>query len=146
MPLINVTAPEGVLNKTEQQQFISAVSDAVLRAERADPKDPAALSLTWAYYDERPAGTVYIGGQTSEQPPFVVAVTTPEGGISAANKTLFMEEVGSIVNKAVGEYEGRLNHWINLHEVAEGSWGGAGQVFPLAGIQAAMNIKESGNE
>ncbi|MDG2284433.1 MAG: hypothetical protein P8N43_02740 [Alphaproteobacteria bacterium] len=24
---------------------------------------------------------------------------------------------------------------------SEGSWGGAGQIFPLAGIQEAMNIK-----
>jgi hypothetical protein len=28
-----------------------------------------------------------------------------------------------------------------LYEIDEGSWAGGGQVFPLAGIQAAMNIK-----
>jgi len=27
-----------------------------------------------------------------------------------------------------------------LYEVSEGSWAGGGNVFPLAGIQAAMNI------
>ena len=52
-----------------------------------------------------------------------------------------MTTLGNIVDDTVGPYEGRLNHWAMLYEVDEGSWTGGGQVFPLAGIQAAMSIK-----
>jgi hypothetical protein len=68
-------------------------------------------------------------------------VTTPQGALTEAGRGALVIALGDIVDDIAGPYEGRLNHWVNLHEIAEGSWAGGGQVFPLAGIQAAMNIK-----
>jgi len=45
------------------------------------------------------------------------------------------------VDDIAGIFEDRLNHWTMLYEIDEGSWAGGGQIFPLTGIQAAMNIK-----
>ncbi len=141
MPLIQVTAPQGVLNKKDQDALMSQLSNAVLKSEGADISDPAAQALVWAYYDERPDGACYVGGKNLEKAPLCIAVTTPEGALNDETRKALVEEIGAIVDTIVGSFEGRLNHWAMLHELNEGGWGGAGQIFSLAGIQAAMNIQ-----
>jgi phenylpyruvate tautomerase PptA (4-oxalocrotonate tautomerase family) len=105
MPLIQVTAAQGALNKNEQDTLMSRLSNAVLKSERAPVDDPAAQSLVWAYFHEVPEGAVYVGGENLKQAPILIAVTTPEGALN------------------------------------EGGWAGCGQIFRLADIQAAMNVK-----
>lgn len=141
MPLIQVSAPQDALNKSEQDALMSRISNAVLKAEKAPIDDAGAQSLVWAYYDEKLNASIYVGGKNLEEPPFRIAVTTPKGALEAATRTSLVTEIGHIVDDIVGPYEGRLNHWAMLYEVDEGSWAGGGQIFPLAGIQAAMNIK-----
>jgi phenylpyruvate tautomerase PptA (4-oxalocrotonate tautomerase family) len=141
MPLIQVTAPQEQLNKSQQDALMSRISNAVLTAEGAPLTDPGAQSLVWAYYQEQPAGTIYVGGENLQQPPFLIEVTTPQGALTEAGRGALLIALGDIVDDIAGPYEGRLNHWAMLYEVNEGSWAGGGQVFPLAGIQAAMNIK-----
>ena len=82
-----------------------------------------------------------MGGEAIGKPPFRIAVTTPEGALDSTTRRELAAEVGTIIDDIVGPFEGRLNHWTMLYEVDEGSWAGGGQIFPLAGIQAAMNIK-----
>lgn len=141
MPLIQVSAAQGTLNKTEQDVLMSRLSNAVLKAENAPIDDSGAQSLVWAYYDEKPKGSVYVGGENLAEPPFRIAVTTPHGALVESSRQSLVKEIGEIVDDIVGAFEGRLNHWAMLYEIDEGSWAGGGQVFPLAGIQAAMNIK-----
>ena len=141
MPHIHVTAPQGALGKNEQDALMSRLSDAALNAERAPLDDAGARSLSWAYYQEHAEGTIYVGGTSSEKPPFRIAITTPEGALNGTTRQELVAAVGMIVDDIVGPFEGRLNHWVMLYEVDEGSWAGGGQIFPLEGIQAAMNIK-----
>jgi phenylpyruvate tautomerase PptA (4-oxalocrotonate tautomerase family) len=141
MPLVHVSAAQGTLNKTDQDALMARLSNAVLKSEGAPIDDPGAQSLVWAYYDEQPADTIYVGGRNVEQPPLRISVTTPEGALHDATRKSLVEEIGQIVDEVVGEFEGRLNHWAMLYELNEGGWAGGGQIFPLAGIQAAMNIK-----
>jgi hypothetical protein len=70
-----------------------------------------------------------------------IAVTTPAGALNDNTRRNLVAAIGSIVDDIVGPFEGRLNHWAMLYEVSDGSWGGAGTVFRLGDIQAAMNIK-----
>lgn len=140
MPLIQVEAPQGALSKKDQDILISRFSEAVLRAERAPVTDPSAKSLTWAYYNEKPEGSVYIGGENLKKPPFLIAISTPEGALTDETRAELVAEIGQIVDEIVGPYEDRLNHWTMLNEVAEGSWSGNGQIFPLEAIKEAMSI------
>lgn len=140
MPLIHVIAPGNSLGKSDQNTLMSRVSNAVLKAEHAPVEDAGAQSLVWAYYHEMNQDTVYVGGENLDQPPFRVAVTTPEGALNDAARATLAQDIGNIIDDIVGPYEGRLNHWLMLTELDEGSWAGGGQIFPLAGIQAAMNI------
>ena len=141
MPLIHVTASQGTLGKKDQDTFMSRLSNAVLKSEGAPINDPGAQSLVWAFYVEKPEGASYVGGEVLDRSPLVISVTTPEGALNLLTRKTLVEEVGQIVDDIVGPFEGRLNHWTMLHELSEGSWAGSGQIFPLAAIQAAMNIK-----
>ncbi|MCG8491951.1 MAG: hypothetical protein MI743_10080 [Sneathiellales bacterium] len=140
MPLIHVTADENTLGKDDQDNLMSEISRAVLKAEGAPVDDNGANALVWAYYDARPAQSTYIGGQAISAPPIRINITTPEGALNAENRHQLVKDLGEIVDRYVGIFEGRLNHWTMMHEVTEGSWAGAGQIFHLADIQSAMNI------
>ena len=141
MPLIQVTTAEGTFSKQAQDSLMSRLSKAVIKAEGADVNDPAALALVWAFHTEQPKGGSYVGGEAIDQPPVVVTITTPQGALSTESGKLLVADVGSIVDDLLGTYENRFNHWVLMKEVDEGKWGGAGQVFSLGAIQAAMNIK-----
>ena len=141
MPLVEVTAPQGTLNKKDQGTLMSRLSNAVLKAERAPTDYTGAQALVWAYYNELPGGACYVGGENLEKMPLRIAVTTPEGALNDGTRKSLVEEIGAIVDEIVGPFEGRLNHWAMLYELDEGSWAGGGQVFRLADIQAAMNVK-----
>lgn len=142
MPYLQVIAARGTLDKTGQDALISRVSNAILKAERAEVADAAAQSLVWAHFLVLPQSAVYIGGEVIDEPPLRIAVTTPEGALTDRTREKLVIEIGDIVNDIVGPFEGRLNHWAMLYEVADGSWG-AGQVLRLPNIQAAMNIEQA---
>ena len=140
MPLLQVTATENTLSNAAQDTLMQQLSNAVLKAERAPIESAGAQSLVWAYYDERPQDAIYVGGKPTNKAPLRIAVTTPEGALTETARESLVAEIGNIVDAHIGTYEGRLNHWAMLYELDEGSWAGGGQIFPLAGIQAAMDI------
>ncbi|MGC1497744.1 MAG: hypothetical protein WA790_18210 [Sulfitobacter sp.] len=141
MPLIQVDAPKGDLDKSQQDALMSQLSNAVLKAEGAPLESAGAQSLVWAYYNEKPLGTSYVGGAPIEKLPFRIAVTTPQGALNDKTRASLVAEIGRIVDDIVGPYADRLNHWAMLYEVTEGSWAGAGQIFSLSDIQSVMDIK-----
>lgn len=142
MPLLQITAAQDMLDKTGQNNLVSRISNAILKAERADVDDAAAQSLVWAHVAALPQSNIYVGGEAIDEPPLRIAVTTPEGALTAQTRERLVSEIGDIVNDIIGPFEGRLNHWTMLYEVTDGSWG-AGQVLRLPDIQAAMNIKQA---
>ena len=141
MPLIQVTAPQDALKKNDQDALVSQLSNAVLTAEKADINDPAAQALVGAYYSEQSNAGVYIGGENLNKAPLTIAITTPQGALDAESRQSLVKDIGQIVDDLLGPFADRLNHWVQLYEVDEGSWAGAGQIFNLASIKEAMNIK-----
>ena len=114
MPLIQVTAPQGALNKKHQDALMSQLSNAVLNAERAPITHAGAQSLVWAYYNELPQGAIYVGGESLDKAPLRIDVTTPEGALNGATRKQLVEDIGAIVDDIVGPYEDRLNQWTML--------------------------------
>ena len=143
MPLIQVDASQGHLDKSQQDALMSQLSSAVLRAEGAPLESAGAQSLVWAHFNEKSEGAFYVGGASLEKSPFRIAVTTPQGALNDETRTSLVAEIGRIVDEIVGPYVDRLNHWTMLYEVADGGWAGAGQIFRLGDIQSAMDIKAS---
>jgi len=140
MPLIRVTAQEGTFEKATQNKFMEEITDAVLTAEGADPKDPGAQSLAWAYYTEQQKGDVYIGKQNIDTPPVLIRVTAPAGGLDEAANHALAKSVNAIVNDFIGTFEGRLNHWLLIDEIPKTGWASNGIVFSIEDVKSAMNI------
>lgn len=140
MPHIRIKAQKGTFENATQDKFISEITDAVLTAEGASPDDQAAQSLTWTYFNELPRGNVYIGKKIIDNPPVIIEVSTPEGALNQESRQSLETAVNAIVNDFVGEFENRLNHWLLMDEISEGSWASAGIVFSLDDVKTAMNI------
>ncbi len=141
MPYLQIITPQGLLDKAAQGALVSRISNAILKAERADIDDAAAQSLVWAHLLELPQTAIYVGGKVINEPPLRIAIHTPEGALTDVTRAGLISEVGKIVDDIIGPMEGRLNHWTMLYEVTDGNWG-AGRVLRLPAIQAAMNIKQ----
>jgi len=140
MPFVQVTAPKGTLNKKSRDELMSRLSVAVIKAEGAEGKDPAALSLVWAYYNEIEHRASYVGGQSIENAPIVVEFATPQDALTDETRNALVAETGVIFDDVFPLHENKPNHWALLREIDEGGWGGGGQIYGLAAIQNAMNI------
>ena len=140
MPHIRIKAQEGTFEKATQDKFIAEISDAVLTAENASPTDAGAQSLTWAYFNEIPKGNVYIGKEILDTPPIIIEVSTPAGALNQESRVSLEKHINVIVADFVGEFDNRLNHWLLMDEISEGSWASAGIVFSLDDVKTAMNI------
>lgn len=57
MPLVTITAPEGVFTEKQRSEMISRVTEAMIEVEGESFRDK-----TWVIYDEVPAGRFAIGG------------------------------------------------------------------------------------
>jgi phenylpyruvate tautomerase PptA (4-oxalocrotonate tautomerase family) len=142
MPHIRITAQQGTFNAASQDKFVTEVTNAVLTAENADPKDPAALALAWVYFNERAKNAVYIGNEHLDAAPIVIQVTTPAGSLNQDSRNKLEVSINAIVNDFIGNFESRLNHWLLMDEIEEGGWASAGIVFSIADVKNAMNIPQ----
>jgi phenylpyruvate tautomerase PptA (4-oxalocrotonate tautomerase family) len=140
MPLFRVTAQEGTFDQATQNKFIAEVTKVVLTAEGADPKDPSAQSLAWAYYTEQQKGDVYIGKQNIDTPPVLIRVTTPAGALNQTAYSALAISINAIVNDFIGAFDGRLNHWLLIDEIPKTGWASNGVVFSIEDVKSAMNI------
>ena len=128
MPVFEITYPQGALAPDARDQLLDDLTTAILRAERA-PNSDFFRGVTWGYVNELPAGAIVAAGRPVEKPTFKVDLTTPEGALSDRRREEFVVEATRLVREAAGipEEEG-LRVFVMMHEVAEGSWGAAGQV------------------
>ena len=137
MPLLDVTYPQGALSEDARERLADELTAALLRAERA-PDTEFFRSITWLYLHELPVHAVRRAGRPAEQPTFKVEATTPEGALSDRRRKEFVADATRAVREAAGiAEEDALRVWVLCHEVAEGSWGAAGQVVEFAALRAA---------
>jgi phenylpyruvate tautomerase PptA (4-oxalocrotonate tautomerase family) len=139
MPMIDIKIPAGHLDQQSRQDLADRLTAALLRWEKA-PDNDITRGITWAYFDDR---EVYVGGAAADQPRYVVLVTVPEGALSDRRKAGLVEEATQIVLEADGAdpsaWEDKFRVWVHIHEVPEGHWGAAGQIFRYKDIVATVN-------
>lgn len=58
MPIVTITAPEGVFSDEQRSQMITRVTEAMISVEGEAFRDK-----TWVLYDEVPEGRFAIGGK-----------------------------------------------------------------------------------
>ena len=80
MPMIELTLEEGALTDDARADLVEGLTAALLRAEGA-PDNEMSRSIAWLYVDERPAGSINVGGRPADAPRYRVKLTVPEGAL-----------------------------------------------------------------
>jgi phenylpyruvate tautomerase PptA (4-oxalocrotonate tautomerase family) len=151
MPMIELTLPEGALDKAAQDELMEKLTFALLRWEGAPDDSEAAKLISWGFVDERPADRVYQAGRPSPaQPLYRVKITVPEGALDDERKSGLVAEVTEHVLTAEGsdpkDAAAAMRVWAIIREVTDGNWGGAGRIFRLRDIARAVHGKDSAVE
>jgi phenylpyruvate tautomerase PptA (4-oxalocrotonate tautomerase family) len=145
VPLIDVTLPENALSDEQKGALGERLTSTILKWEGA-AEIPFSRQITLVYFDERPAGSIYVAGEKATEPRYRVLVTIPEGSIKDdERKAGLVEEITRdvlAVDGAEGE-EAAFRVWVFIHEVPDGHWAGAGRIFRLRDI---VKLARSGGE
>jgi phenylpyruvate tautomerase PptA (4-oxalocrotonate tautomerase family) len=139
MPMIELTLPQGALDKPAQDDLMEKLTLTLLRWEGAPPESDAAKDVSWGYVDEKPASNVYHRGRPQpEQPLYRVKVTVPERALDDERKTGLVAEMTRHVLGAEGaspdDEAAGMRVWVIVREVPDGNWGGAGRIWRLRDI------------
>jgi phenylpyruvate tautomerase PptA (4-oxalocrotonate tautomerase family) len=145
VPMIDVTLPEGALSEDQRNTLGERLTNTILKWEGA-AEIPFSRQITVVYFDERPAGSVYVAGEQETQTRYRVLITIPEGSIKEdERKAGLVEEVTRDILEVDGTNDetAAFRVWVFIHEVPDGHWAGAGQIFRLRDI---VKLARSGGE
>jgi phenylpyruvate tautomerase PptA (4-oxalocrotonate tautomerase family) len=143
--MIDVTLPEGALSDEQRDALGERLTNTILKWEGA-AEIPFSRQITVVYFDERPAGSIYVAGARETEPRYRVLVTIPEGSITDdERKAGLVEEITRDVIEVDGSADEAASFrvWVFIHEVPDGHWGGAGRVFRLRDI---VKLARSGGD
>lgn len=138
MPMIDVKIPHGSLAEPARAQLADRLTATLLKWEKA-PDNETFRSITWAFIHEV---EVHVGGPNGHKPHFHVLCSVPEGALSERRKAGLVEEATAVVADIAGigeDFADRLRIWVHIHEVPEGHWGAAGQIFRFMDIVRHAN-------
>ena len=140
MPKLDLTIPTDVLSKEAGQDLTRELGATLLRWEGA-PDTEFFRSITWGHLHELPSDAI----QTPDGPAeahAVLDVTVPDGALSERRKAGLVEDATKLILEATGWGEGAgIRVWVLIHEVAEGSWGAAGQVVHFEQLRQAAKAE-----
>jgi phenylpyruvate tautomerase PptA (4-oxalocrotonate tautomerase family) len=122
MPIIDVTAPSGLLPAAAQDSLREQLVAALLSAEGAPHASPY-LENTGVFLHEPAAVGTGAGGKASV---VRVQVTTPPGAITRQGQKDLVLAATQAVADAAGDPSQAGRTWVVLTEAAEGGWGVAG--------------------
>ncbi|HVG49986.1 MAG TPA: tautomerase family protein, partial [Rubellimicrobium sp.] len=130
MPMIDIKLPKGAIDETTRATLADRLTGTLLKWEKA-PDNDVTRAITWVYYDERELHVT--GGPAAGKDHFVVLVTVPEGALSDRRKEGLVQEATEVFLEVTGMeaegFEDRVRVWVHIHEVPDGHWGAAGQIF-----------------
>ena len=140
MPLINITLPENALSDRNQKRLATQTSEALLKLEGMD-QNPKAQMLSWVYLNKHAANDYFIGGQQTEKPHYRFDLTIFKNTLSAEHKQQLTKRLTEITLELEGTAINTLNAariWVMFHEIEDGNWGGAGQIYSLQDLMQMM--------
>jgi phenylpyruvate tautomerase PptA (4-oxalocrotonate tautomerase family) len=144
MPKIDLTYPAGALDADAKAELPGKLAAALLRAERA-PDTEFFRSISWTHVHELPADAVHTADGQAEKPQFIVEVTTPEGALSDRRRGEMAADATDLIVEAAGlAEEDKLNVWVLMREINEGSWAAAGNVIQFEQLKAAAKAQREG--
>jgi phenylpyruvate tautomerase PptA (4-oxalocrotonate tautomerase family) len=142
MPLIQITLPENALDESQQAQLAEQTTDILLSLE-AMAANPKARRLTWTCFQTHPQNAFFIGGEGHQlHPHYRFDVTVFANTLSAEKKETLTRQLTDAVLDLEGSDKNMLNAarvWVMIHEVEEGNWGGAGQIYSMDSLRKLLS-------
>lgn len=83
------------------------------------------------------AEEIVVASSPSGRAHYRVAVTTPQGALDDRRRAGLVADVTALVLAAEGSNntpENAFRVWVQLHEIAEGSWGAEGRIWRFCDI------------
>jgi phenylpyruvate tautomerase PptA (4-oxalocrotonate tautomerase family) len=153
MPMLELTTTKGALDEATKQQLASELATIVLELEAAPFADFGEVdhmqAAAWCFVNEQ---DVFVGGQRLSKPIYRVTVTIPEGApgvfgpLAARGREKLVRRVTDAVLRAEGSENTMVEAhrvWVHLRQIADGHWGGCGEVITLADL-TAYGLKPDG--
>ena len=121
MPLVELTAPAGILSPDAKRRLQGDLATAVLNA-MALPQTPFFRSATWIVITDR-APEDFGAGDGGDAPRFLVTITALSGFLDAERNEALAAEITQLIRKAAATGDGpEASVWTVVHEVPEGCW------------------------
>lgn len=133
MPLIVITLPEKALSKAVQTTLAQESSQALLTLENLHTNEKAQL-LSWVYLNKHTEDEFFIGGKQAMKPHYRFDITLFKNTLSNDHKSVLTQRLTELTFSLENSANNPLNAariWVIFHEVEEGNWGGAGQIYSL---------------
>ncbi|WP_024852167.1 tautomerase family protein [Hydrogenovibrio kuenenii] len=142
MPLINITLPEDALTEPQQAELAKQAADILLTLEGM-ATNPKARRLTWSYIQTHPKNAFYIGGEPMQaHPHYLFDVTVFANTLTAEKKEILTRKLtGAVLDLEDSDHNmfNAARVWVMIHEVEEGNWGGAGQIYSMANLRKLLS-------
>lgn len=146
MPQIEVHAPEGAISPEAKPKLIEGLTKLLLKMEGA-PETPESLAITWCYVREYAPEDIAVGGKQLRYPIYRVVLTVPEGVTGfhgpamKERREAMVRKTSELVLAAEGAEPTHANLgrvWVQIVEIADGFWGGFGEIAELMDIATYM--------
>lgn len=139
MPCILVKVPRGAFPADARAILVRQIIHAAAVAEQM-PADPRKLSLSWVVIDETDAGMWTCGGidVSSNVLTCFATVYVPGGVLDDSSRASYVKLMHEAFKTALPADDKRqLATSIILHDVADGTWGGNGNIWTLPSLAKA---------
>ncbi len=143
MPNIIVKIPEGAFDEAGRAALGKGIHAAAKAVENWGD-DPRQEALTWVLVEEVKPGCLFAGGiyQTLRIIPVIVFFYLPAGVIDQAGRVEAIKRVHQAIAAAKSASDPRqVATSIMIWEVADGTWGGNGQLWRLPDFAHAAGYK-----
>jgi phenylpyruvate tautomerase PptA (4-oxalocrotonate tautomerase family) len=135
MPLIDLTYPAGTIPAASRPALVEELTTKLLHWEGA-PDTEFFRSIAWCHVHELPGESVNAAGAPVSA--VRVDVTVPAGALSDRRKAGLVDDFTTSIyeHTTLTEAEG-IRAWVLIHEIADGNWGGAGQIVQFGQLREA---------
>jgi len=140
--MIDITMSENALSVEAKKTLAERLSADLIELEGA-VDNSYARSITWCFMDER--REIYVAGIAPEKPVYRVVLTVPEGvpglygPLAVENRRTLVRRVTEAVLDAEGteiSIPEAARVWVQIRQIADGHWGGFGELVTIADIAA----------
>src|SRR3954471_17039862 len=136
--------PAGTLDAEVRGDLVRKLGSTLLRWEGA-PDTDFFKSIMWVHVHELPGEMITAAGEPVSEPHFRIDVTVPDGALSDRRKEGVVKEFTELVLEAAElDDSATLRIWVLIHEVPDGSWGGAGQIVRFSQLRDRASQEREG--